>query len=58
MRNVKRTQSKAAREASKSPVPWFVALEAARRERNQNLAARATRELARLGVVVTYVGAA
>lgn len=37
-----------------SPVAWFAVLERARYDNNYDLAARARRELERLGVVVKY----
>ena len=37
-----------------SPVAWFVVLERARQDSNFQLAAKATQELGRLGVIVKY----
>lgn len=37
-----------------SPVAWFVVLEQARQDSNFQLAAKATQELDRLGVIVKY----
>lgn len=45
---------KARQEAADSPVAWFVVLERARQDDDFALAARATRELRRLGVVVKH----
>lgn len=45
-------------EASDSPTAWFVVLERARESCNFALAARAQRELERLGVKVSYAPAA
>ena len=39
---------------SDSPVAWFVVLERARQDSNFQLAAKATQELDRLGVLVKY----
>ena len=41
-------------DATDSPVAWFATLERARRDNDFELAARAMRELRRLGVVVKY----
>lgn len=45
---------KARREAEDSPIAWFLVLERARRMRDFERAAQATRELKRLGVTVRY----
>ena len=37
-----------------SPVAWFAVLERARQDSNFQLAAKATQELVRLGVIVKY----
>ena len=37
-----------------SPVAWFAVLERARQDSNFQLAAKATQELGRLGVIVKY----
>jgi hypothetical protein len=44
------------REAGDSPTAWFCVLEAAKRKGDRELANRAERELARLGVKVKYIG--
>ena len=37
-----------------NPVVWFVVLERARRDNNFDLAAKARRELKRLGLIIKY----
>lgn len=53
MSNEQRAKDEASRPED-YPVAWFVVLERARRTNNFELAARARRELERLGVKVTY----
>ena len=45
---------KTRREAAESPAAWFVVLERARKVGDFELAARAVRELGRLGVTVKF----
>jgi len=52
----KSTRSPAARQAANSPIAWFAMLERGRQTGNRALVSGAARELARLGVVVTFMG--
>lgn len=50
-----RNQQKSNRDTQDSPAAWFVELEIARRANDYERAARAVRELKRLGVSVKYI---